>query len=115
MIHLLGSKITPYISSNITRDDVGTQENPFYQQYENENKIGGDIKYGISSDLTLTATINPDFGQIEADPATINLTEYELYFEERRPFFKEGGEIFNFGGTTNRNSFRTHINFIPYR
>lgn len=108
-------EITPYISSNIIRDDVGTQENPFYQQYENENKIGGDIKYGISSDFTLTATINPDFGQIEADPATINLTEYELYFEERRPFFKEGGEIFNFGGTTSRNSFRTHINFYSRR
>lgn len=108
-------EITPYISSNLTRDDVGTKANPFYKQYKNENKIGGDIKYGISSDFTLTATINPDFGQIEADPATINLTEYELYLEERRPFFKEGGEIFNFGGTTSRNSYRTHINFYSRR
>jgi hypothetical protein len=50
----------------------------------------GDLKYGVTSGLTLDATVNPDFGQVEADPAVVNLTAYETYFEERRPFFVEG-------------------------
>jgi hypothetical protein len=53
-----------------------------------------DFKYGISSALTLDATINPDFGQIESDQAIINLTTFETFFEEKRPFFLEGSEIF---------------------
>ena len=92
-------EIQPYASINYTRDDVGTASNPFYDQNVIDLKVGGDIKYGISSDFTLTATLNPDFGQVEADPATINLSEFEIFFEERRPFFLEGSDIFNFGGT----------------
>src|SRR5258705_7784341 len=57
---------------------------------------GLDLKYGLSSDLTLDATINPDFGQVEADPARLNLTAFESFFEERRPFFLEGAGIFKF-------------------
>ncbi len=57
---------------------------------------GADIKYGLSSNLTLDATINPDFGQVEADPATLNLTAFETFREERRPFFLEGMGIFTF-------------------
>ncbi len=56
--------------------------------------IGGDAQYGITSGITLNATINPDFGQVEADPARLNLTAYEEYFEERRPFFVRGASIF---------------------
>ena len=59
--------------------------------------------------------MNPDFGQVEADPATINLTEFELFFEERRPFFLEGVDIFNFGGSTSQNSYRSHTNFYSRR
>ena len=77
-------EIQPYASINYTRDDVGTASNPFYDQNVIDLKVGGDIKYGISSDFTLTATLNPDFGQVEADPATINLSEFEIFFEERR-------------------------------
>ncbi|MGQ0767545.1 MAG: DUF5916 domain-containing protein [Gemmatimonadota bacterium] len=58
--------------------------------------IGGDIKIGLSSNLTLDATINPDFGQVEADPAVLNLGAFEQFFEERRPFFLEGTGIFSF-------------------
>ncbi len=60
--------------------------------------VGGDVQYGITTGTTLNATINPDFGQVEADPATLNLSAYEEYFEERRPFFVKGSSIFNFGG-----------------
>lgn len=59
--------------------------------------IGGlDGKIGISSDLTFDFTINPDFGQIEADPSEVNLTAFETYFEEKRPFFIEGRNIMSF-------------------
>lgn len=51
---------------------------------------GLDLKYGIRENLTLDATVNPDFGQVEADPAILNLTAFEVRFEERRPFFQEG-------------------------
>ena len=56
--------------------------------------VGGDVQYGITSGITLNATVNPDFGQVEADPASLNLSAYEEYFEERRPFFVEGASIF---------------------
>lgn len=57
---------------------------------------GADLKYGLSSNLTLDATINPDFGQVEADPAVLNLGAFEQFFEERRPFFLEGTGIFRY-------------------
>lgn len=108
-------EITPYISTGYTRDEAGTSGNPFFEQNDFKLKAGGDIKFGLTSDFTLTATLNPDFGQVEADPATINLTEFELFFEERRPFFLEGGDIFIFGGSTSQNSFRSHTNFYSRR
>jgi hypothetical protein len=58
--------------------------------------FGADVKYGITSNLTLDATVNPDFGQVEADPAVLNLGAFEQFFEERRPFFLEGAGIFSF-------------------
>ncbi len=65
--------------------------------------IGGDLKMSIGSNLKLNATINPDFGQVEIDPAVINLSDVETFFSEKRPFFTEGSTIFNFGqgGATN--------------
>ncbi|MEP6990337.1 MAG: DUF5916 domain-containing protein, partial [bacterium] len=67
-------------------------------RYSHPNKVtaGADLKYGISSGLTLDATINPDFGQVEADPAQLNLTAFESFYDERRPFFLEGSGIFTF-------------------
>jgi hypothetical protein len=65
--------------------------------------LGADIKVGLGTNLNLTATINPDFGQVEIDPAVINLSDVETFFTEKRPFFVEGSTIFNFGlgGATN--------------
>jgi len=57
---------------------------------------GADIKYGVSSNFTLDATINPDFGQVEADPAVLNLSTYETFYPEKRPFFIEGTQILHF-------------------
>ena len=55
---------------------------------------GADVRYGLSSSMSLNATMNPDFGQVEADPAVLNLTVFETFFSERRPFFVEGSQIF---------------------
>ena len=57
---------------------------------------GVDLKYGLTSSLTLTGTINPDFGQVEVDPAVVNLTQFETFYPEKRPFFIEGLNIFRF-------------------
>ena len=108
-------EVVPYISSELTNNQRNSQGNPFFKKNDFGWKAGGDIKYGLTSDFTLTATINPDFGQVEADPATFNLSEFENYFEERRPFFLEGNDIFNFGGTTSQNSYRSHSNFYSRR
>jgi len=61
-----------------------------------QQSLGADIKYGLASNLTLSATVNPDFGQVEADPAVLNLTAFESFFAEQRPFFVESTGIFSF-------------------
>src|SRR2546422_877464 len=58
--------------------------------------IGGDLKYRVTSNFTLDATLNPDFGQVEADPGVLNLTAFETFFSERRPFFVAGRGLFRF-------------------
>ena len=63
-------------------------------QMESFQNVGGDLKYGVTPDLTLNATVNPDFGQVEADPALLNLSPFETFFEEKRPFFVEGNRFF---------------------
>lgn len=59
-------------------------------------QLGADVKLGLASGIVLDATINPDFGQVDADPAELNLSTFETFFEERRPFFLEGTQIFDF-------------------
>ena len=59
--------------------------------------IGGDVRRPVGNGLTLNATVNPDFGQVEVDPAVVNLSDVESYFQEKRPFFTENGRIFGFG------------------
>jgi hypothetical protein len=79
-------------------------DDPFTDSAEATGGIGLDLKWGVTSSLTLDATVNPDFGQVEVDPAVVNLTAFETFFEERRPFFIEGADIIrNFGrnGATN--------------
>jgi hypothetical protein len=70
---------------------------PFRSTREHTMGVGADVKYRVTSDFTLDATLNPDFGQVEQDPAVVNLTAFELQFEEKRPFFVEGAEILRFG------------------
>jgi hypothetical protein len=67
--------------------------------FDRSQKIdgGADIKYGLTSNITIDATVNPDFGQVEADPSVLNLGPFETFYQERRPFFIEGTGIFQFG------------------
>ncbi len=82
---------SPYVvaedASRVTADDFGRVS---------QARVGGDLKYRVASNLTLDATINPDFGQVEADPAVLNLTAFESFFDERRPFFVAGRGQFRF-------------------
>ena len=78
-----------------------------------QGTIGADLKYGLTSNLTLDATINPDFGQVEADPATLNLTAFETFFQERRPFFLEGMSIFAFGADPEQLFYSRRIGRAP--
>ena len=62
---------------------------------KSQTRFGADVKYGLTSNLTLDATVNPDFGQVEADPSEVNLSGFETFFQERRPFFLEGQGVFS--------------------
>jgi hypothetical protein len=66
---------------------------------------GLDFKWGLTSNLTLDGTVNPDFGQVEVDPAVVNLTQFETFFAEKRPFFLEGSQIFNNFGQIGANNY----------
>jgi hypothetical protein len=81
--------------------------NPYRTGKGSSGNVGLDAKIGITSDITLDLTVNPDFGQVEADPSQVNLSAFELYFQERRPFFIEGNNILNFpvGQLSNNNLF----------
>jgi hypothetical protein len=89
-------EIMPYSVGRLTRAPEGQPGDPFYRSNALWSSIGGDIRYGLTSNLTLTATVNPDFGQVEADPSQVNLSAFETFLPERRPFFQEGADIFQF-------------------
>ncbi|MGD2245503.1 MAG: DUF5916 domain-containing protein [Candidatus Aminicenantes bacterium] len=73
------------------------QENPFRTGSKYAGNIGLDLKSALQTSLTLNVSVNPDFGQVEVDPAVINISDQETYYVEKRPFFIEGGDIFRFG------------------
>jgi len=87
--------VIPYLANqtNISKNLV----NAYHENnYDLLNTFGADIRYTSANGMAFTATINPDFGQVESDPADFNLTNFETYLPEKRPFFVEGNEIFNF-------------------
>lgn len=108
-------EIAPYSAGSLLRAPNPGNGNPYYNSNQFSTNVGGDIKYGLTSDFTLTATINPDFGQVEADPAVINLTANENFFNERRPFFLEGSDLFLFGSTQTFSRMGNPITFYSRR
>ena len=85
------AELVPYA---VTRNVSGPAAEGYPRQQE--FTVGGDLRYRFASNLLLNATVNPDFGQVEADPSVLNLTAYETFFNERRPFFVEGKGLFTF-------------------
>ena len=91
-------EILPYVVGRYQDLNSGDPQNPYYRPHDGDARVGADLKYLLTSNLTLDATINPDFGQVEVDPAVVNLSAFETFFQERRPFFIEGSGTFGFGG-----------------
>jgi hypothetical protein len=86
-------EVMPYVvTKNVTERSGSGWAHPQQQS------AGLDLKAGLTSNVTIDATVNPDFGQVEADPAIINLSAFEVRFEERRPFFQEGVNLFRCAG-----------------
>jgi len=90
-------ELLPYVLSGeqLQHADAG---DPFHGSHDTRIRAGGDLKYLLTSNLTLDATFYPDFGQVEVDPATLNLSPFETFYDEKRPFFIAGSSAFAFGG-----------------
>jgi hypothetical protein len=102
-------ELLPYLTGRAqylrpAEDSAVEFPSPYRGRGDLDAGAGLDLKYRVGPNLTLDATINPDFGQVEVDPAVINLTAFETRFQERRPFFVEGAEIFRFGEGAPRGS-----------
>jgi hypothetical protein len=98
-------EVLPY---TVMRADAADRSaNPFREDREIGGSAGVDLKYRVTSDLTLDLTVNPDFGQVEVDPAQVNLSAIETHYSEKRPFFVEGSEIFDFGAGGGNQAFYT--------
>ena len=89
-------EVIPYVTERSTLQRTAPG-NPFSDGSDLATSVGGDLRMGIGGAMQLALTVNPDFGQVEVDPAVVNLSDVEVFFEERRPFFVEGSSIFQFG------------------
>jgi hypothetical protein len=92
-------EILPYVAGSSRMTGDRDRLNPFDDGKNLGGRAGADVKYGLGPNLTLDATVNPDFGQIDADPAEVNLTVFETIFPERRPFFLEGNNVLEAGAS----------------
>ena len=89
-------ELMPYASAK-SSSLASSADTPFDTHGRPAMRGGLDLRYNMTSNLTLNATINPDFGQVEVDPAVLNLSAFETFFPEKRPFFVEGAQVFDFG------------------
>jgi hypothetical protein len=97
-------EVLPYATAKAEFLDH-TAGDPFNDGSRYSPGVGADLKFGLSGNLTLDATINPDFGQVEVDPAVVNLSDGETFFSEKRPFFVEGANIFDGFGSGGANNY----------
>ena len=96
------SSLIPYFSNRIVQENQSNAQNQF--------KVGGDVKFNLTSSLNIDLTVNPDFSQAEVDQQVTNLDRFELFFPERRQFFLENADLFsNFGYSTIRPFFSRRI------
>ncbi|HEC42688.1 MAG TPA: hypothetical protein ENI20_07670 [Bacteroides sp.] len=95
--------ITPYVAAGINQlNELNSSETGYEYSRDKSFNAGVDLKFGITSNLTMDLTVNTDFAQVEADDEQVNLTRFDLYFEEKRQFFLERASVFDFrtGGTS---------------
>lgn len=88
-------ELLPYVTARAEATGTAAAGNPFDDGRTGFAGAGLDLKWGVTSNMTVDAAINPDFGQVEVDPAVVNLSVFETYFQERRPFFIEGAQAFS--------------------
>ena len=93
-------ELLPYAAGDAKFESARDANDPFNDGSDLAGRTGADVKMGLGPNLTLDATINPDFGQVEADPAVVNLSAFETEFDEKRPFFIEGSQLFEIEGPT---------------
>jgi hypothetical protein len=98
-------EVVPYMAARSEHIAPGRPGDPFNDGSRMFATTGLDVKSGVAGGLTLDMTINPDFGQAEVDPAVVNLSAYETFYEEKRRFFIEGAEIFGNFGQSGANNF----------
>jgi hypothetical protein len=106
-------EILPYVSTGARYRDEIDPANPFDHKRSYSEGVGADFKFGLGSNVTIDATVNPDFAQVEADPAVINLSAFEIQFPERRPFFVEGAQLLR--GTGPRYFYSRRVGAAPPR
>lgn len=89
--------LSPYVLGGFTADNsLNEEETEYIHDEKFSREIGGDLKYCLTSNLTMDLTLNTDFAQVEADDQKINLTRYSLFFPEKRMFFQERASVFSF-------------------
>jgi hypothetical protein len=106
-------ELLPYVTARSEHVAPARPGNPFNDGSRGFAGAGLDVKYGIASNLTLDATVNPDFGQVEVDPAVVNLSAQETFFEEKRPFFTEGSQILSRFGKSGASEYWSYFFFEP--
>lgn len=104
-------EVVPYAATSTRLSAEPDQANPFDSGINGAGRVGADVKLKVGPNLTLDATVNPDFGQVEADPAEVNLSVNETFFSERRPFFLEGSTLL--AGASNNFFYSRRIGATP--
>ena len=93
-------EVLPYAVARSRHIRPDLPNDPFNDGNRQDMRVGADLKTLLTSNITLDATLNPDFGQVEVDPASVNLSAFETFFAEKRPFFVAGSNIFGFGNAS---------------
>jgi hypothetical protein len=106
-------ELLPYVTARSEISGTAEPGDPFNDGRTAAGSIGLDAKWGFASNMTLDATVNPDFGQVEVDPAVVNLTVFETFFEEKRPFFIEGSQAFDRFGRNGASGYMGFNRTIP--
>jgi len=102
-------ELLPYASARAEYVEPPVSGDPWNDGSRYAGGAGLDLEYGLGTGMTLVGALNPDFGQVEVDPAVVNLTAFETFFEEKRPFFTEGSQVFLRFGRSGASDYTTYF------